>query len=126
MKAYIQTDKFGNYFNVNAYVANDGFQTLGWETEKYFSIDEIQDNDPAHLVVGGIGNVRKRLVQLGIERTLGEIDYPEELRKYLGRKVLNLLKKVDTKISLKKAITLLFKNTLSCQILGTNIPKSRS
>jgi ATP-grasp domain, R2K clade family 3 len=87
MKAYIQTDKSGNYFNVNAYVANDGFQTLGWETEKYFSVDDIQDNDPAHLVVGGIGNVRKRLVQLGIERTLGEIDYPEELRKYLGRKV---------------------------------------
>ena len=50
MKAYIQTDKFGNYYNVNAYVANDGFQTLGWETEKYFSVDEITDNDPVPLV----------------------------------------------------------------------------
>ena len=87
MKAYIQTDKYGNYYNVNAYVANDGFQTLGWETEKYFSVDEITDNDPESLIVGGIGNVRKRLKQLGIERPSNEIDYPKELEKYLGRKV---------------------------------------
>lgn len=87
MKAYIQTDKHGNYYNVNAYVANDGFQTLGWETEKYFSIDEITDNDPEILVVGGIGNVRKRLKQFGIDRPSNEIDYPNELEKYLGRKV---------------------------------------
>jgi hypothetical protein len=87
MKAYIQTDKFGNYYNVNAYVANDGFQTLGWETEKYFSIDDILDNDPESLVVGGIGNVRKRLEKFGIERPSNEIDYPKELEKYLGRKV---------------------------------------
>ncbi len=87
MKAYIQTDKLGNYYNVNAYVANEGFQTLGWETEKYFSIEDITDKDLESLVVGGIGNVRKRLEQFGIDRPLNEIDYPKELEKYLGRKV---------------------------------------
>jgi ATP-grasp domain, R2K clade family 3 len=87
MKAYIQTDKFGNYYNVNAYVANNGFETLGWETKKYFSVDEIIDNDPETLIVGGIGNVRKRLKQFGIDKPLNEIDYPKELEKYLGRKV---------------------------------------
>jgi hypothetical protein len=87
MKAYIQTDKSGNYYNVNAYVANEGFQTLGWETEKYFSVDEITDNDPESLIVGGIGNVRKRLEKFGVERPSNEIDYPKELEKYLGRKV---------------------------------------
>jgi ATP-grasp domain, R2K clade family 3 len=87
MKAYIQTDKFGNFYNVNAYIANDGFQTLGWETTKYFSIDEIIDNDPESLIVGGIGNVRKRLKQVGIESSSDELDYPKELEKYLGRKV---------------------------------------
>ena len=87
MKAYIQTDKFGNYYNVNAYVANDGFQTLGWETQKYFSVEEITDNNPESLIVGGIGNVRKRLKQFGIEKPSTEIDYPKELEKYLGRKV---------------------------------------
>lgn len=87
MKAYIQTDKSGNYYNVNAYVANDGFQTLGWETQKYFSIDEIKDDNLESLVVGGIGNVRKRLEKFGIEKPINEIDYPKELEKYLGRKV---------------------------------------
>jgi hypothetical protein len=86
MKAYIQTDKHGNYYNVNAYVANEGFQSLGWETQKYFTIDEITDNDPESLIVGGIGNVRKRLKQFGIEKPEIEIDYPKELEKYLGRK----------------------------------------
>jgi hypothetical protein len=87
MKAYIQTDKLGNFYNVNAYVANDGFQTLGWETKKYFSVDEIIDNDPESLIVGGIGNVRKRLREFGIIGPLNEIDYPKELENYLGRKV---------------------------------------
>ncbi|WP_343604263.1 ATP-grasp domain-containing protein [Fluviicola sp.] len=87
MKAYIQTDQSGDFYNVNAYVANDGFQTLGWETEKYYSVDEISSHDPEDLIVGGIANVRKRLEILGIERSSGEIDYPEELEKYLGRKV---------------------------------------
>jgi hypothetical protein len=87
MKAYIQTDKYGNYYNVNAYVANEGFQSLGWETQKYFTVDEIEDLDPESLIVGGIGNVRKRLKQFGIEKPLSEIDYPKDLEKYLGRKV---------------------------------------
>ena len=87
MKAYIQTDKSGNFYNVNAYVANEGFQKLSWETEKYFSVDEIKDNDPESLIVGGIGNVRKRLEKFGVERPSNEIDYPKELEKYLGRKV---------------------------------------
>lgn len=87
MKAYIQTDESGNYYNVSAYVAHEGFQALGWETEKYFSVEEILDDNPEDLVVGGIGNVRKRLARLGMERPSDEIDYPEELEGYLGRKV---------------------------------------
>lgn len=87
MKAYIQTDKSGDFYNVNAFVANDGFTTLGWETVKYSSIDEIIDLDPEHLIVGGIANVRKQLARLGINNPANEIDYPHELETYLGRKV---------------------------------------
>ena len=87
MKAYIQTDNTGNFYNVNAFIANEGFELLGWETQKYFSVDEIADNDPEILIVGGIGNVRKRLQILGIDKPLTEMDYPAELTKYLGRKV---------------------------------------
>lgn len=87
MKAYIQTNKKGNFYNVNAFVANEGFELLGWETQKYFLVDEIEDNDPETLIVGGIGNVRKRLQRFGIEKPFNEMDYPSELSKYLGRKI---------------------------------------
>lgn len=87
MRAYIQTDKNGDFYNVNAFIANEGFSTLGWETIKFFDIQEIEDNHPESLVVGGIGNVRERLEQLGLERKQGEIDYPDVLAGYLGRKV---------------------------------------
>jgi hypothetical protein len=87
MKAYIQTHKSGDFYNVNAFVANDGFTTLGWETVKYSSIDEMTDLDPEHLIVGGIANVRKQLARLGINSPAHEIDYPHELETYLGRKV---------------------------------------
>lgn len=87
MKAYIQIDNLGDFHNLNAFIAYRGFQTLGWETERFYSIDEITEYDPENLVVGGIGNVRKRLEQLGIPGPLNEIDYPKELEKYLGRKI---------------------------------------
>lgn len=87
MKAWVQTDKNGDYYNVNAFVANEGFQILGWETQKYYDIEDITGNDPEEVVVGGIGNVRKRLEQFGVPRPENEIDYPEALQKYLGRKI---------------------------------------
>lgn len=87
MRAYIQTDLNGDFYNVNAFVAKEGFAALGWETLKYSEANDISDHNPEDVVVGGIGNVRKRLEILGIERTQGEIDYPDALRNYLGRKV---------------------------------------
>lgn len=59
MKAYIQTDKNGEFYNVNAFVAYEGFRNFGFETEKFMDADEISDRNPEHIIVGGIGNVRK-------------------------------------------------------------------
>ena len=87
MKAYIQTDKNGEFYNVNAFTAYEGFKNFGFETEKFFDVNEITDDNPEHIVVGGIGNVRKRLQNLGIVRSNKEIDYPEELLPFLKRKV---------------------------------------
>lgn len=87
MKAYIQTNPQGDYYNVNAFIAAEGFNSLGWETEKYVLADEIPDLNPEHIVVGGIANVRKRLENLGMKHSATELDYPQELAKYLGRKV---------------------------------------
>jgi hypothetical protein len=87
MKAYIQTDKHGDYYNVNAFVANQGFVALGWETEKFISLEEIKEFNPEDVLVGGIANVRSRLKNLGRPHSGIEIDYPTELRSYLGRKL---------------------------------------
>lgn len=86
MQAYIQTNTQGDYFNVNAYVAANGFQQLGWEVVKFHTIEEVADIDTNAVFVGGIGMVRKRLQQLGIEHGY-EIEYPATLRPFLKRKV---------------------------------------
>lgn len=87
MKAYIQTDKRGEFYNVNAFIANEGFKNFGFEIEKFVDADEISNKNPENIIVGGIGNVRKRLQNLNIIRENKEIDYPEELKPFLKRKI---------------------------------------
>ncbi|MUT67409.1 ATP-grasp domain-containing protein [Paenibacillus sp. NEAU-GSW1] len=87
MRAYIQANKNGEFYNVNAFIAYEGFASLGWETIKFYDLNEIQGQIPEELVVGGIGNVRKRLEMLGVGRSQGEIDYPTSLSSYFGRKI---------------------------------------
>lgn len=69
----------------NAYSAYYGFSTMGWEVVFY------EGNPPEGLsrndvVVGFIGQVRRALENLGIQPP-DEIDYPHEIREYLGRNV---------------------------------------
>ncbi len=87
MKAYIQTDKDGEFYNINAFSAYEGFKHFGFEIEKFSDANEISDNNPEHIIVGGIGSVRKRLKNLNITRPDKEIDYPDELRPFLKRKI---------------------------------------
>lgn len=87
MKAYIQIDDRGEVYKVNAYTAYDGFYSLGWEIEKYKDANDIIETNPENILVGGIGNVRKRLKKLGVNLPNTEIDYPEELEKYFDRKI---------------------------------------
>lgn len=42
MKAYIQTDQSGEFYNVNAFIANEGFKHFGYEVIKYM---EQQENN---------------------------------------------------------------------------------
>lgn len=87
VRAYIQVNQDGMFYNVNAFIAYEGFASLGWEIVKFNDIQEVDEKNPEHIVVGGIGNVRKRLELLGLERRKGEIDYPPSLSKYYGRKI---------------------------------------
>ena len=87
MKVFIQARADGSPFNVNAYIAEEGFEALGWQVHRYRSIEDVDDPDPAAVIVGGIGMVRKRLALIGRERTGLEIDYPEVLDTFLGRRI---------------------------------------
>lgn len=86
MKAYIQVNKEGDYINVNAFIAATGFNTLGYQIFKFQNTKEILHREKDAIIVGGIGMVRDRLNQLGIEKQ-DELEYPLELKSYLNRKV---------------------------------------
>lgn len=112
MKAYIQTDENGDYYNVNAYVASVGFKSLGFEVIKYFDANEVDDKEKDAIFVGGVGNIRKRLKNLDIEIP-DEIEYPEYLEKFLNRKIWSstlkeVIKKKHFGIFIKPKQTKLF------------------
>ncbi|MDW3647618.1 MAG: hypothetical protein R8P61_11170 [Bacteroidia bacterium] len=60
MKAYIQTDKQGDYFNVNAFVATVGFKSLGFEAFKYGDADEVSHTEQENYQNVGLA-LEKRL-----------------------------------------------------------------
>jgi len=86
MKAYIQTNDKGIFYSINDYTAYVGFEALGFEIETYIDADLVTDLDRESIFVGGIGSIRKRLKNLGITIP-EEIEYPDELTPFLGRRV---------------------------------------
>ena len=71
----------------STYSAFYGFSLMGAEIVFF----DAKEGPPegllrSDIIVGWIGNVKKGLINLGIEPPK-ELDYPESLRKYLGRKV---------------------------------------
>lgn len=116
MKAYIQTDANGDFYNVNAFVAFVGFKALGFEIIKYADAQEVSEPDKGVIFVGGLGNIRKRLENLGIKKE-EEMEYPVELHKFLNRKIwTSTLKQVIADqqygIFIKPKQTKLFQGTL--------------
>ncbi|MCY7334812.1 MAG: ATP-grasp domain-containing protein, partial [Chamaesiphon sp.] len=88
MKAYIVQNKDGEFASVNFAVAYDGFRKMGWEIVPFSRLDNTQllDLTPEDVVVGFIEDVNAALFQLGIESP-AEINYPDELTSFLGRKI---------------------------------------
>jgi ATP-grasp domain, R2K clade family 3 len=88
MKAYIPKNKYGDFASINCAVADDGFRKMGWEIVPFSRLDNprLPDLEPADVVVGFIEDVNAALRQLGIESP-AEINYPDELTHFLGRKI---------------------------------------
>lgn len=58
---------------------------MGFETIMFNTQEELQTSQPEDIVVGYVDTVRARLKDFDI--VTPEIDYPEELQKYLQRKI---------------------------------------
>lgn len=85
MKIYIRKGNDREIANHNFYAAYDGFKQMGFEIRYFQDISELSDHRKEDIVVGYVEDVRKMLLKYGI--VAPELDYPEELTAYLGRKV---------------------------------------
>lgn len=85
MKVYIRKSFDNEIGSHNFYAAYDGFKQMGFEIRFFKNVEEIVDNNKEDIIVGYVDEVRKVLKQHGI--ITPEIDYPEELKEFLGRKV---------------------------------------
>jgi hypothetical protein len=86
VKVYIQKGFDRECANTNFFIALDGFKQMGWEICFFHKGSEIKDNQPEHVVVGYIDDVKVALQNIGCFIP-GEINYPEELQPFLGRKI---------------------------------------
>lgn len=85
MKVYIKKEKNSEFSTGNLFLANDGFHQMGFEIIYFEDINLVTDNKKEDIIVGYIGDIRISLRKFGIE--IPYLNYPEELSKYLGRKV---------------------------------------
>ena len=67
---------------MNAY---QGFYEMGFETVMFNDDEILSTSSKEDIIVGYVGTVKKRLADFGINAP--EMDYPDELKKYLGRKI---------------------------------------
>lgn len=85
MKVYIRKGFDNEIQNHNFFLAFDGFKQMGFEIKFFKNVTEIVDNNREDIIVGFVDDVRSTLAKEGI--VTPELDYPKELKEYLGRKV---------------------------------------
>ena len=85
MRAFIQCNSKMLPFNETVYNAFLGFEEMGIETVFFNTRDALKEANKEDVVVGGLGPTKWWLERLGCEYP--ELDYPDELRKYLGRNI---------------------------------------
>ncbi|MDE6088398.1 MAG: ATP-grasp domain-containing protein [Oscillospiraceae bacterium] len=84
MKVYVQSDKNNIPRNYNFMNAYQGFHEMGFEIVPFHD-EKLLESSREDIIVGYVGTVRSRLHDFGI--IAPEIDYPDELQEYLGRRV---------------------------------------
>lgn len=85
MRVYIRKSFNNEIANHNFYAAFDGFKQMGFEIKYFKNINELSYHEKEDIVISYVDDVRNILLRHGI--ITPEIDYPSELREYLGRKI---------------------------------------
>lgn len=85
MKVYIRIRHTGEFFNQNCFDVYTGCSALDIPFIPYKAVYSIEDNAPEDLIVGTLDDVEVAMDRMGIHLT--PLDYPEELRDFLGRKI---------------------------------------
>ena len=85
MKVYIESTKDYEPCNYNFFCAYQGYREMGFETVKFHDFSELKKSAKEDIVVGYVDTVRRRMADFGI--CTPEIDYPDELKSYLGRNI---------------------------------------
>ncbi|MEO3947006.1 ATP-grasp domain-containing protein [Gorillibacterium sp. CAU 1737] len=85
MKVYLKKGPDHEIVNHNFYAAYDGFKQMGFELRFFQDVTELSDHRPEDPVIGYVEDVRAILRQHDL--AVPELDYPEELETFLGRKV---------------------------------------
>lgn len=87
MKLYIEKIGIGDASNISFYAALEAYYNMGFEVVEIKSEEDLSliDNEP-NVVLGSIQFVQKALKHLKIE-VPEPLDYPLDLRKYLGREI---------------------------------------
>jgi hypothetical protein len=86
MKVYLRQDAEKQFASVNFFTAYDGFRKMGWEIQGFDRGFDFADLEADNVVVGYINDIYRALNKLKIDIP-PEINYPEELKGFLGRKI---------------------------------------
>lgn len=90
---------------MNTFSAMLGFQQMGIETVLFSDKQELTSAETSDIVVGGVGRVKQFLEGRGI--VVNDIDYPDSLSAYYGRKIWETTS--DTFLTEKKSFPLFIK-----------------
>lgn len=86
MRVFVYCDEKGHVDDHDNLSAQIGFHKMGFEIVHFHDYSELSKfHHKEEVIVSGIGYVKRRLIELGAN--MPDVDYPESLKKYLGRKI---------------------------------------
>ena len=86
MKVFVYCGENGQQVDYDNFSAQWGFNEMGFEIISFHDYNDlVQNHQPEDIIICGIGMVKRRLYDLGLE--MPDIDYPDSLSEYYGRRI---------------------------------------